>query len=164
MSPAFILAILLLLLSSLWKETIVPASLILALLSALTKIRTQHHKLEKLSAEYEGQLSINRAAAERHSIAYRKLLETAIPAPQKRGNTVCTRPHFDHPTMETVRVNKDLRQRAKDFFAENTALKAEREVQNGNVERLQRSVERLVERKTVLLGEIALMKRSVKER
>lgn len=65
--------------------------------------------------------------------------------------------------METVRVNKELRQRAKDLFADNTALRAEREVQNASIERLQRSVERLVERKKVLLDEIALRKDSVKK-
>lgn len=127
-------------------------------------VKSQHRKLEKLTVECQFRISINRAAAERHSIAYRKLLETAIPASQKRGGPVCTRPHSDHLIMESVRVNKELRQRAKDLFAENTTLKAERGIQNASIERLQRSVERLVARKKVLLEEVALRKESVKEK
>jgi hypothetical protein len=65
---AFLFAVLLLLLSSLAREYIPAACLLLALVSALAPISTQHatiatqhRRIEKLEDEYEGQRSVNRA-------------------------------------------------------------------------------------------------------
>lgn len=61
------------------------------------------------------------------------------------------------------RENAELKKRARGLFAQNTALKAEREIQNTSIERLQSSVERLVARKKGLLEEVSEWKGKVEK-
>jgi hypothetical protein len=95
---------LLLLLSSLAKEHIPTVAFILALLSALHKIRSQQKWTEKLEDEYKGQRSINRVAAERHRAAY-LALQQSLPQAVNRS-AACWRAHYERPSNKTARDNR----------------------------------------------------------
>lgn len=91
------------------KEYIPAASLTLALLSAFHITRIQRRRIEKLEDEYRGQRSINRIAAETHRAAYTTLQQNFHSFDNER--TPCTRAHYDHPSAETVRENRHLKDR-----------------------------------------------------
>lgn len=109
LSHATIGALVLLILSSLAKEYIPMIALTLALLSALHKTHVQQRRNVKLKDEYEGQHSINRTAAERHKASY-LALQQRLPSVNS-GNAACTRAHYEHPSAEIARENRQLKER-----------------------------------------------------
>ena len=90
-------------------EYIPAAALTLALLSAFHITRIQRRRIERLEDEYRGQRSINRIAAETHRAAYTTLQQNFHSFDNER--TPCTRAHYDHPSAETVRENRHLKDR-----------------------------------------------------
>lgn len=133
--------ILLLVFSSLAKEHIPMAALALALLSMVHRTRTQQRRIEKLEDEYEGQRSINRAAAERHRTAYLALQQSVLRTGS--GSTARLGLHYDHPSAETVRENRLLKDRMYKLRTTTITLQTDVERKNTAIERLQRDVETL---------------------
>lgn len=90
------------------KEHIATAALLLALLSAFHYTRIQQRRIEKLEDEYKGQRAINLAAAEKNRAAYLALQQKVQSASSE--NTTCARAHYEHPSAELVRENRQLKE------------------------------------------------------
>jgi hypothetical protein len=140
-----IICLLLLLLSSLAKEQIPTAAFTLALLSALHKIRSQQNRIDKLEGEYKGQRSINRAAAERHRIAY-LALQKSIPR-VVNGSAACWRAHSERSSAKTVR--DDLR---------DMGVRADAERKDAAIQFLEDTVKTLLGHNAVLRSEVEGLK------
>ena len=95
--------------SLLAKEYIPAAALTLALLSTFHVARIQQRRIEKLEDEYKGQRAINLAATERHRTAYTTLQQNFHSFSNEK--TICTRAHYEHPSAETVRENRHIKNR-----------------------------------------------------
>jgi hypothetical protein len=95
--------------SLLAKEYIPAAALTLALLSTFHITRIQQCRIEKLEDEYKGQRAINLAATEKHRAAYTTLQRNFHSFSNEK--TACTRVHYEHPSVETVRDNSHLKER-----------------------------------------------------
>jgi predicted nucleic acid-binding Zn-ribbon protein len=134
--------IILLLLSSQAKEHIPTAALTLALLSALHKIHLQQKRTEKLEDEYQGQRSINRAAAERHRTAY-LALQQSLPRVES-GSVACWRAHCERSSAKTSRENR----------RRSTALPADGEQRDAAIEYLQDTVKTLHSHNAALRKEV----------
>jgi hypothetical protein len=98
-----------LLFSLLAKEHIVMLALTLALLSEINYTYIQKRRIGKLQDEYRGQRAVNLVAATRHRVACLALQQKVHSV--SRGNTECTRAHYEHPSAEVVRENRQLKER-----------------------------------------------------
>lgn len=98
-----------LLFSLLATEHIVMLALTLALLSEIHYTHIQKRSIEKLQDEYRGQRAVNLVAATRHRVAYLALQQKIHSV--SSGNTECTRAHYEHPSAELVRENRQLKER-----------------------------------------------------
>jgi hypothetical protein len=91
------------------EQHIATAALMLALLSTLHHTHIQQRRIEKLEDEYRVQRDINQTAEENHRAAYPALQQKVHAA--SSGNTSCTRTHCEHPSAETIRGNRQLKDR-----------------------------------------------------
>lgn len=98
-----------LLFSLLAKQHIVMLALTLALLSEIHYTHIQKRRIEKLQDEYRGQRAVNLAAATRHRVAYLALQQKIHSVSSE--NTACTSAHYEHPSAELVRENRQLKER-----------------------------------------------------
>lgn len=91
------------------KEYIPAAAITLALLSTFHITRIQRRRIEKLEDEYKGQRSVNLTAAGKHRTAYITLQQNFHSFNNEQK--ACTRAHYDHPSAETARENRELKDR-----------------------------------------------------
>jgi hypothetical protein len=109
---AVLFAVLLLLLSSLAKEYIPAACLLLALVSTLANTAAQHRRIEKLEDEYKGQRSINRACLERHKAALSKQEQENL---ARAAEKTCVRVHYKERDVATEGLVKHLKESNADL-------------------------------------------------
>lgn len=151
---AFLFALLLLLLSPLAREYIPSTCLLFALLFSLTTISAQrralaaqHRTIEKREDEYHGQVSINRACAERHKAAAAELKRKLLAASAEKP---CICVHYEDRDVVAEgmvtrlrETNADLTQRVVTLLKRDAVMQerldvgaAERETSRAELKRI----------------------------